>query len=304
MKFSLAIEKKNATSIGRTEGHNARQHATNSQLPQAAWLTKQGLHTLKKWDRAVLEQAEGLSRRKDAVLAIELVVQVGDQTQWRELPDEACPQGKPKRGNTARMNALMAGVREAISKEIGWDLVISADLHTDESSPHVHVVFAPISNGKLQAKNWVGGAVKCAQLRERIHAHVTKHLACEYTKGAPGGEPHDAEKAAGKSRAVNTGVVASLKATIQKLEQQVQTLFSQLKAEQRKAREVKAENDDFAEKAMKRMEALQAEIKRLSPATQQSTAPKKTRSDPPEPPLKTEAGTGRLDHSIRLRRPA
>ena len=199
------------------------------------------------------------------MLAIELVVQVGDQTHWREMPDDSHPQGKPKRGNTAKMNALMAGVREAIGSEIGWDRVISADLHTDESSPHVHIVFAPILDGKLQAKNWVGGPARCAQLREQIHAHVTKHLACEYTKGAPGGEPHDPEKAAGKSRSVGAGVVASLKNTIHQLEQQVQTLFSQLKGAEKRALRVKAENDDFTEKVAKRIEAMQAEIDRLTP---------------------------------------
>ena len=267
MKFSLAIDKKNTANIGQVRGHNHREHPTASQLPKAAWLTPQGHHTLKAWDASVLDQAKGLAKRKDAVLAVELVIQVGNQTEWRQVPDTACPQGKPMRGNTARMNALIAGAKQAIAREIGWDRVISAEFHTDESSPHVQVVFAPMLDGKLQAKHWVGGAAKCAQLRERIHKHVSQFLPCEYTKGAPGGEPHDSNKAAGKPGAVMGGVVASLKATIEKLEQQVQSLFSQLKTEQKKALSVKAENDDFTLKAAKRMQAMQAEIDHLKPKT-------------------------------------
>lgn len=266
MKFTLGIDKKNRGNIGQAQGHNARSHATKSQLPKPAWLTPKGLHTIKAWDAKLVDEAKDLAKRKDAVLAIELVFQVGNQTDWREVPDREHPEGKPRRGNSARMNALIAGVNAAVASEIGWDRVISAELHTDESSPHLHVIFAPIQEGKLQQKHWVDGPKMCGQLRERLHAQVTKHLPCEYTKGAAGGEPHDPEKAAGKR--TNAGEVASLKTTIAMLEQQVQTLFSQLKAEQKKGLRERAEMDDFTDKAAKRIEALQAELTRLKPPAQ------------------------------------
>lgn len=272
MKFALSIEKKNSLNLSQAEGHNARHHATKSQLPQYAWLTPQGHHTLKKWDGAVVDQAKGLAKRKDAVLAVELVIQVGNQTDWRDVPDSACPEGKPKRGNSSKMNALVAGAIQAIERDIGWSRVISAELHTDESSPHIHIVFAPIQDGKLQAKNWVGGAAKCAQLRERIHANIEQHLQCSYTKGGPGGQPHDPEQAAGKSKAPAAGPVAALMAKIQQLEQQVQRLFSQLKAEQKKRREIKEEADNFLllsvkrdEAAKQKIEALKAKLEELRP---------------------------------------
>jgi hypothetical protein len=170
-----------------------------------------------------------------------------------------------------------------VAAEFGWDRVISADLHTDESTPHLHVIFTPIHEGKLQSKRWVGGSARCAQLRERLYDQVTKHLACEYTKGEPGGAPHDPEKAAGKSRSVGAGVVASLKNTVQQLEQQVQTLFSRLKAEQQKGRAERADHDDIVEKAAKKMEALQAEIARLKPRPA-TTPPPPPEKRPVEPP--------------------
>lgn len=285
MKFTLAIDKHNRTSVSQCEGHNARHHPTKSQLPKSAWLTPQGHHTIKAWDEKVMQQARDLAKRKDAVLAVELVIQVGNQTEWREVPTEEHPCGKPMRGNSARMNALVAGAKAAISSEIGWDRVISVELHTDESSPHVHIVFAPINEGKLQSKHWLGGASKCAQFRERIHRQVTKHLACEYTKGEPGGDPHDPEKAAGKSRSPAAGVVAALKGKIQELEHQVQQLFSQVKGEQRKRAKLKAEYDEFTEQMAKRDQvqrakigALQVEIEALKPRPE-SPAKKATAVD-------------------------
>lgn len=269
MLFSLGIEKKNTMSIGTCEGHNGRHHPTTSQLPEPAWLTPAGHHTLKKWDGELLKKAKGLAKRKDAVFAVELIFQVGDQAQWRDLPTAENPYGARKPGSTKKMNALIAGVKTAALAEFGEDRIISMELHTDETSPHVHVIFAPILDGKLNAKHWTGGFSKCGQLRERLHASVTKHIECTYTKGAAGGEKHDPLKAAGGPRSpMKKDEVTPLKTTIAKLRQQVQQLFSDLKAEFQKAKKLKAENDDFAEKAMKRMQALHAEVKRLSPAPQ------------------------------------
>lgn len=269
MLFSLTIEKKNRGNIGQAEGHNSRHHPTTSQLPESAWLTAAGHHTLKKWDGELLEKAKGLAKRKDAVFAVELIFQVGDQTEWRDMPTAEHPHGARKPGSSKKMNDLAAGVKAAAIAEFGADRIISIELHTDETSPHAHVIFAPILDGKLNAKHWLGGASRCAQLRERLHAEVTKHIECTYTKGAPGGAPHDPLKAAGGPRSpMKKDEATTLRSLVDKLRQQVQTLFSQLKAEQKKAQKLKAENDDFAEKAMKRMQDLQAEIKRLSPAPQ------------------------------------
>ena len=73
------------------------------------------------------------------------------------------------------------------------------DLHTDESSPHFHVVVTPIKDGKLQAKAWLDGPSRVAALRKRAWESVNAHIKCEYTPGAPGGEPHDPRKAAGQA---------------------------------------------------------------------------------------------------------
>lgn len=302
MKFKLDIEKKNRNNIGQCEGHNDRHHPTSSQLPEEAWITPEGHHVLVPFNKDLLQKAKGLSKRKDAVFAIEMCVQVGNQTDWRDMPDDENPFGKKLPGASSKLNALMKGAREAAEAEFGKERIVSMVLHTDESTPHVHILFVPIVDGKLNQKHWINGPAACGSLREKLHFHVNKHIPCVYEKGVPKGEKHDPTKAAGavngpkpKLTMLEKGAdllsknseIKGLKEVISKLNKQVQTLFSKLKNEIKKAqkvkaehddlvkklraenaakaRKLKAENDDFAEKAMQEMQVLQAKIKELTP---------------------------------------
>lgn len=230
LKFTLATRKMKAADLGRAKGHNLRTHDTASQLPAAAWFTEQGCHSALSWNDELAEKATSLAKRKDAVVGIELVVQVGNQTDWRDPPTKQHPNGKPKRPAPASMKKLTEAVRRWLDAEFGPDNVISVQLHTDESTPHAQCVIAPIRDGKLNAKHWMDGAGKLAKLRERAHRHVNRVIPCEYEKGAPGGQPHDPSKAAGASpipgmldKLLNTPKLieenTQLKARAQQLEQ-------------------------------------------------------------------------------------
>lgn len=219
-----------------------------------------------------------------------MVIGVGNQTDWRDLPTAEHPHGKPKPGASTKLNALMAGVKAAAIAEFGKDRIISVDLHTDESTPHVHLVFAPINEGKLQAKHWLDGPAAVGFLREKIHAHVNKFIECDYEKGAPGGAPHDPSKAAGGVNApkpepgfiektadklTGRSVIEQLKATIAGLNQQLQTMFSKLKSAEKRAADELAlrekaikkmhETRELAEKQKQEIEVLQQKIVALTP---------------------------------------
>lgn len=292
MKFTMGIEKHNTTSAGRCAGHNLRTHPTASQLPKSAWFTSKGGATVMPWRGERLEAAQALAKRKDAVLAVELVVQVGNQTDWRSPPTDEHPHGKPLPGAIERLKALVEGAREAACREFGEKNIVGITLHTDESTPHVHIVATPIKGGKLQAKAWTGGAVACAALRERIHADVNRRIECDYTKGAPGGAPHDPQKAAGatggQKRAPGfigsvssaLSVPAALRAAhkrIAALELQIQTMFSAMKATERVAadrynamqaeRGAKGELQQKFDQAQLEIKRQRAEIERLKPCS-------------------------------------
>ena len=272
MKFTMAIEKKNKVSIGRSEGHNTRLHNTTSQLPQSAWLTPKGHHAVTEWRADQLEVAKGLAKRKDAVVAVELIIQVGNQTDWREMPTAEHPEGRPKRGMMQTMRELGAAAYEAAVREFGAENIVGVDLHTDESTPHVHIVVTPIRDGKLQAKAWLDGAQKCAALRERVWEVVSARIDCDYERGAPGGAPHDASKAAGgvKARQPEKGLLGGVKKLVTQsqkigdlleeiagLKSQLQALFSRTKRlEKEKERETeRAKQAELQARAAERSES-------------------------------------------------
>lgn len=290
MKFVLAIEKKNKTNIGSVKGHNVRGHPTKSQLPKEAWFTPEGHHQVIAFNDGLVEKAKSLAKRKDAVLAVEFVFSVGNQTEWREFPSKKHPAGEPKSDSAEKMKALVAGVKAAAIAEFGEERIISIDLHTDESTPHVHVVFTPIQEEKLQAKHWMNGPDSVALLRERLHANVRKHIECDYEKGAPGGKPHDPTKAAGGVNApkpelgfiekaadqlTKKSLIEKLRSTIEDLRQQVQTLFSKLKAAEKRAAAAESlqekaiksmhEAKEKAQKQQKEIEFLRQKVDDLSP---------------------------------------
>lgn len=292
MKFTLAIEKKNRNNIGTVEGHNTRAHLTASQLPASAWFTSQGRFEVMAFDKKLLETAKSLGRasRKDAVFAVEVIMGVGNQTDWRDLPTAEHPYGKPKPGSSKKLNALVAGVKEAAIAEFGKERIISVDLHTDESTPHVHVVFAPIVDGKLKQKQWLNGSAAVGLLRAKLHEHVNKHIECTYEKGALGGAPHDVSKAAGgvsapkpepgliektADKLTGRSAIEQLKATISSLNQQLQTMFSMLKSAEKRAADELAlrekaikkmhETRELAEKQKQEIEVLQQRIAALTP---------------------------------------
>ena len=122
LKFTFAVQKMKAGDMGRAKGHNCRTHPTKSQLPKRAWFTKAGHHTITEWDDEKVIAAKQLSKRKDAVVGIDIVIQVGNQLDWREPPTEKHPEGKPRAKRPADLNALAkAGKGEARALADGLD---------------------------------------------------------------------------------------------------------------------------------------------------------------------------------------
>jgi hypothetical protein len=198
--FVFNVEKLQNSQLQHAHSHNVRARPTASQLPRSAWFTEEGRHEAVAWNADRLAIAHQLARRKDAVEALSFVIQFGDQTDWRGAPTRDDKHGQPL---DWPVNLKQAG--EAIERwaalEFGRENVVSLELHTDESTPHFHLICTPIHDGKLQAKHWLNGAASVAALRKRAHAEISKTVSCTYQPGRPGGEPHDASKAAGAANA-------------------------------------------------------------------------------------------------------
>lgn len=224
MKLTLAIKKHTAKSTGYCQSHNTRLDTPKSQIEEKeAWFGGKAASS-SEWREDRLEKARALAKRKDAVVALELVVQVGNQADWRELPTPEHPYGKPKKPPPIELQKMALAIGEAVKAEFGKDNLVNASIHLDESTPHMHLVVTPIHDGKLNQKHWIGGYTAITSLRERLHERIVDGgIACEYTPGGPGGEPHEADLGAGAP------AMAKLAAQRDLAERKAQNLFSQVK---------------------------------------------------------------------------
>jgi hypothetical protein len=198
LSFLAPVFKHNKTTLGRVRGHNLRLDPTRSQIEGAGWFRSDGAaHT--EWNAARVDVAKGLATRKDAVLVIEVCIQIGNQTDWREMPTERAPWGAPKDPLPMVLNKIAWAARRAVELQFGEDNIVNFALHLDESTPHVHAVVTPIYEGKLNAKHWTGGGEAMRRVKKELHAAVVAHgIDCEYTPGRSRGDPHDFTLAAGQ----------------------------------------------------------------------------------------------------------
>ena len=102
-----------------------------------------------KW---MVENATGRKVRKDAVLEVEVVLTFSGKMSEQISIDEW------KKANV-----------EWLKKYFGEDNVISAVLHQDEATPHIHAMVTPIDREsgepKFNAKKWLGGRALMSQMQ-------------------------------------------------------------------------------------------------------------------------------------------
>ena len=62
-----------------------------------------------------------------------------------------------------------------IKHEVGEHNIISAIVHMDENSPHMHLCFTPITQDKrLSAKEIIGNKPKLIEWQDRFHAYISQ----------------------------------------------------------------------------------------------------------------------------------
>lgn len=87
--------------------------------------------------------------RKDAVQAIEVMLTYNARTVGKDFDEDAW-----KRENV-----------RWLQDTFGKDNVISAVLHKDEATPHIHAMVIPIANGRLNARYFTGGNRKMSDMQ-------------------------------------------------------------------------------------------------------------------------------------------
>lgn len=119
--------------------------------------------------------------RKDAVRVIEVLV-------------TATPDAFVKHGGRIEDNGQY--FRDALAyleAKFGKENVVSAVVHLDETTPHLSVFIVPLKDGKLNAKNWLGGRSKLGKMQTEFAVEVGKKYGLE--RGIEGsGARHESVK--------------------------------------------------------------------------------------------------------------
>lgn len=161
--FSLHFEKHKG-STGGLQRHNERepgQRHSNKNIK--GYKTKDNIFLIPKDDRTYRERIDDRLKegytgkkaiRKDAVDMVEVTFQLG---------------GDITRLSEEKQVEVIKEAFEELKEMYGEENIISAVIHVDETTPHLHMDFVPLTpDGKLSAKSVIGDKGKLRKTQERF----------------------------------------------------------------------------------------------------------------------------------------
>lgn len=153
-------------SVAGVAGHHTRDHVTPNADPAQSnrWLVGPPRHHADDLVDAVRRRVEGTGKRirKNGVLAFEFLLAASPQF-FR--PDDPARAGHY---DLAKADAFAETAVAWLRREFGAENLISAVLHTDESTPHVQAIIVPVDpdTGHLNASRWTDGRAKLSGLQD------------------------------------------------------------------------------------------------------------------------------------------
>jgi hypothetical protein len=163
----MRMEKRKLASVGRIGKHNERlkkEYKSNPDIDSDR--TPNNYHIIvpkAPYRNAVLERIEevGAKRRKDSVVLQDCFI--GASPDWIKA--------KSREEQEAYFRHAVA----FYEKQIGKENIISAVVHMDEATPHMHLCFVPItSKGKLSSKDIIGGPAGLRKWQDDFYEHMAQ----------------------------------------------------------------------------------------------------------------------------------
>lgn len=164
----LRFQKRKAGSVAACERHNERKKEAYKSNPDIDMeRSKHNYHLVppprytykKEINRMV--QAAGCKVRKDSVMMVETLITASPEF-MNSLPPE-------------EQKAYFAMALDFIAERVGKENILSAVVHMDEKTPHMHLSFVPLTeDGRLCAKEIVGNKKKLTQWQDRFWEHMVK----------------------------------------------------------------------------------------------------------------------------------
>lgn len=161
----MRIEKRKLGSVGRIGNHHERLKAEYKSNPDIdPSRTYQNYHIVEppsKYRKAVLARIEavGAKRRKDSVVMQDCFV--GGTPDWLK--------GKTVEEQREYFDYAYRFFEDSFGKEN----IISAVVHLDEATPHMHLCFVPITKkGRLSSKEIIGGPKGLVNWQDKFYAYM------------------------------------------------------------------------------------------------------------------------------------
>ena len=163
----LRFAKYKGPTISRIEAHNERTkefYASNPDIKTE--LSKYNFHLVKPNGKYRAE-ADGLIRetgckaRKDSVRMVETLITASPEFFAGKKPGE--------------VRAFFEYALEFLKTKQASETIVSAVVHVDEKTPHMHLCFVPITaDGRLSAKDIVGNKKKLTQWQDEYWSYMVK----------------------------------------------------------------------------------------------------------------------------------
>ena len=163
----LRFAKYKGPTISRIEAHNERTkefYASNPDIKTE--LSKYNFHLVKpsgkyreEADRLIREN--GCKARKDSVRMVETLITASPEFFSGKKPGE--------------VRAFFEYALEFLKTKQTAETIVSAVVHVDEKTPHMHLCFVPITaDGRLSAKDIVGNRKKVTQWQDEYWKYMVK----------------------------------------------------------------------------------------------------------------------------------
>ena len=163
----LRFAKYKGPEIGRIEAHDERTKTEYGSNPDVDTSRSRLNFHLVKPRRSYRAEAEkqiskaGCRARKDSVRVVETLITASPEFFANKKPKE--------------VKEFFAYALEFIQKKQSPETIISAVVHVDEKTPHMHLCFVPLTEDKrLSAKDIIGNRKKLTQWQDEFWKHMVK----------------------------------------------------------------------------------------------------------------------------------
>ena len=241
------IAKLKSGNVGASEKHTKRERDTpnaNPEITNIRFIGQPDSSNLPNLETIVRSRIGEQTIRKNAVLCVEMLLTAS--------PEYFRPDDPSRAGyyEPERLADFRTAVHSWLDNEYG-DRIVRAELHLDESTPHIHAYFVPLDErGKLNCRGIFGGRQKLSQFQDS-YANALEPLGLE--RGIKG------------SRARHTTVKQYYAAVTKTPDLTLdRTTIAHQLADRQKAIKEKEEARSTAKALAKQNEVLQSQLKSAS----------------------------------------